>query len=119
MTAVRRRARRDDGWMSLELVGMAFLLLLMVLFVIQVAAVTYTMAQANGAARAAARASTLGQSGQSAARNAVSSSLHPVATGARGHWTVRLTVPRVVPRMPTMTIVRSATMPQTEPGIGG
>ncbi|GMA88157.1 hypothetical protein GCM10025868_34070 [Angustibacter aerolatus] len=52
--------------------GMAFLLLLMVLFVIQVAAVTYTMAQANGAARAAARASTLGQSGQSAARNAVS-----------------------------------------------
>ncbi len=55
----RRGRRRDGGWLSLELVGMSFFLFLAALMVAQVAAATYTIAQANGAARAAARAATL------------------------------------------------------------
>lgn len=93
------------------------------MLVLQGAAFSFTIAQANGAARAAARASSLGQSGVQAARDAVNPSLRPlVATGAPStyvhRWQVTLTVPRVVPMMPLWTVTRSASMPATEP-IGG
>jgi len=124
LSAVRRS--RDRGWLSLEFVGMSFLLFLVLMLVIQVAAATFTLAQANGAARSAAREASLsrGAGGASAARAAVSSSLRDgmVATGGSTgdgqSWQVTLRVPKVLPRMPDWTITRSAAMPSTEP-LGG
>jgi hypothetical protein len=103
---------------------MSFFLFLTLMIVVQVAAATYTMAQANGAARAAARAATLHQGATQAARAAVSDSLREdlvAAGGATGdgqHWTVTLRVPKVLPRMPDWTVTREASMPATEP-LGG
>jgi hypothetical protein len=122
----RLRRRGDGGWLSLEFVGMSFFLFLVLMMAIQVCAATYTLAQANGAARAAAREATLtgGLGGQAAANNAVSDSLRPVvsavggSTGDGQRWSVTLRVPKVLPRMPDWTITRSASMPSTEP-MGG
>lgn len=96
------------------------LFLVTLLFVLQGAAFSYTIAQANGAARAAARASSLGQSGVQAARDAVNPSLRPVvASGSPSsyvhRWKVTLQVPQVVPMMPSWSVTRSAAMPATEP----
>jgi hypothetical protein len=126
MSARRALARRlpgkrsEDGWLSLEFVGMSFLFLFSLMLALQVASATYTLAQANGAARAAARAATLRGSGQSAANAAVNPSLRPVrvsggSAGGQGQtWSVTLRVPRVVPLMPSWTVTRSASMPSTE-----
>ncbi|KQX65965.1 hypothetical protein [Angustibacter sp. Root456] len=121
-----RGRRTDGGWLSLELVGTSFFLFLAALMVTQVAAATYTIAQANGAARAAARAATLtgGAGADAAARGAVSESLRDglVATGGSTgdgqRWSVTLRVPHVLPRLPEWSVTRSASMPATET-VGG
>lgn len=128
MTARQRWSRRrgDGGWLSLEFVGMTFFIALTLLVVIQVAAATFTMAQANGAARAAARHATLnrGTGAEAAANAAVSPSLRPVvravggASGGGQTWQVTLRVPQILPRLPDWTVTRSASMPSTEP-LGG
>lgn len=115
-----RRLRGERGWISIEFVGMFALFLVTLLFVLQGAAFSYTIAQANGAARAAARASSLGESGVQAARNAVNPSLRPVvASGGPSayvhRWQVTLRVPQVVPMMPSWSVTRTAAMPATEP----
>ncbi len=114
------RTGRDGGWLSIEFVGMAFLLLLALMLALQVVSYTYSLSQVNGAARAAARAATLGRSAEAAARDAVSPSLHPVTTADPSDpdgqtWSVTVSVPLVIPRMPQWTITRTATMPSTEP----
>lgn len=121
-----RRPRGEGGWLSLEFVGMSFFVFLILMVLVQVTAATYTIAQANGAARAAARAATLhhGAGGDAAARDAVSASLRDglVATGSSTgdgqQWSVTLRVPKVLPRMPDWTVTREASMPATEP-LGG
>ncbi|GAB3591173.1 hypothetical protein GCM10027446_08220 [Angustibacter peucedani] len=117
-----RRVRQsgDGGWLSIEFVGMSFLFVFTVMLALQVVCFTYSIAQVNGAARAAARAATLGQSASAAAEDAVSPSLHPVTTAVPGapngqKWAVTVSVPKVIPRMPQWTITRTASMPSTEP----
>lgn len=105
---------------------MSFFILLVLMVLIQVAAATYTIAQANGAARAAARAATLnaGAGGDAAARDAVSGSLRDgltatgASTGDGQTWKVTLRVPKVLPGWPDWTVTREASMPATEP-LGG
>ncbi len=119
---MRRRVRGEGGWLSLEFVGMSFFLFLTLMALVQVAAATFTIAQANGAARAAARAATLnhGAGGRAAAADAVSAALRDGlqavggSTGDGQHWSVTLRVPKVLPRLPDWTVTREATMPATE-----
>ncbi len=113
--SARRHRRADGGWLSLELVGMFGLLLATVFAVLQVLAGAFALSEANTAARAAARAASLGEDPYSAAASAVSPSLRPVTVSGSGEtWSVSVPVPVVVGWLPLHAVTRSATMPDTE-----
>ena len=116
-TAVTGRTiHPDDGWLSLELVGMFGLVLVTLFAVLQGLAGGFALSEANTAARAAARAASMGRDPYSAAQQAVSPSLRPVQVDGGGEtWTVSVPVPEVVGWMHLGSVTRSATIPNTQP----
>jgi hypothetical protein len=92
------------------------LILVSMYIVLQAMAAMFVLTEANGAARAAARAASLGRDPYSAAQAAVSPSLRPVRVSGGGQtWRATIGVPVVVRWMPLADISRSATIPRTEP----
>lgn len=69
------RARRESGQASVELVAVIPFVILVALAVWQVALAGHTLWLAAGAARAAARADTVGSSAERAARSALPDSM--------------------------------------------
>ncbi|BBC33285.1 hypothetical protein SGFS_045790 [Streptomyces graminofaciens] len=111
-----RRLRADRGAAILEFAGFLPILMLVALGVIQLGLVGYGVNQAGTAARAAARAASLGEDGVAAGQASVSGWLNPEvdAPGGGGETTtatVVVTVPSILPLLDIPTIERSATMP--------
>lgn len=96
-TPTPRRARRDRGVASLELVGLLPLVALVVSMILQLVASAYTADAAESAARAAARAYSLGQDPTAAARHSLPSGIQPVSVTVHGPHhaaTVTVRIPR-------------------------
>lgn len=111
MTA--RRAARDAGAASIELIALVPALLAVALLVFQVGVAAWTATSTSEAAREAARASSLGRDAAAAAEAALPRALdvQSVSTFGPGHG-VRITV-RVptVAGLPSFSFTRSAVMP--------
>ncbi|MBT0772631.1 pilus assembly protein [Kineosporia sp. J2-2] len=105
--------RGDRGQSSLEFALLAPVLLVVGLYVFQVAVAMWTMTSTGEATREAARAFSLGRSPEAAAAAALPGALDVAGleTIGPGHG-VRLTVqvPRVAP-MPAMRVTREVVMP--------
>lgn len=69
--AARRRPPRDRGAVSIDLVGLLPIFLIAIALVVQSVAVVSAIDATNQAARDAARAASLGDSAQAAARDAL------------------------------------------------
>ncbi|MYW21876.1 pilus assembly protein [Streptomyces sp. SID2955] len=108
-------ARRDAGQVAIEYLGFIPVLLIVAMAGIQIGAVAYAAEQAGTAARAGARAASLGQDPGAACAQAVSGAL-TVSCGEDGGGadsvtvTARVTIPRIIWNFGEAT--RSATMPR-------
>jgi Flp pilus assembly protein TadG len=113
-TRHRDRDRGSErGQVAIEYLGFIPVLMLVAMAVIQVGLVAHAAQQAGTAARAGARAASLGMSAQQGCREAVSASL---CTEARGGDTVTVTatvrIPSVIPLWdPIGDARKTATMP--------
>lgn len=103
--------RRERGSVSIEVVALVPLLVLVALLVLQLGVAGWSSSQAQEAARAAARAQSLGEDPRAAAEGALSGSLevHSITTTSDS-VTLRVRVPRVSP-LPTFTVTRDVSMP--------
>lgn len=126
----RRRAAAECGQASLEFVGTLFMWLVIVLVTLQILLAMFALAQANSAARNAARSEVISAgSGQAAGRNAVADPLKrsgvqsscSTTGGSRGSVTCRvsITVPMLglhwIPQwVPPLVVTRQAVQPMTE-----
>ncbi|MFC5718927.1 TadE/TadG family type IV pilus assembly protein [Streptomyces gamaensis] len=116
-----RRARRQRGSASVELLGFLPVLMLVGLAAVQLGLVAYAAQQAGSAARAAARTASLddprltpGEAGRAALSGwlELDGADAPSCDGAaRTTATVSVRVPSVVPLLGGPTVTRSATMP--------
>ncbi|OYP15635.1 septum formation initiator [Streptomyces sp. FBKL.4005] len=107
------RRRRDLGQVAIEYLGFIPVLLIVGLAGIQLGAVAYAAEQAGTAARAGARAASLGQSYSQACADAVSGGLQVSCASAGGGDAVTVTatvhIPTIVWDLGDAT--KSATMP--------
>ncbi|BDH08069.1 TadE/TadG family type IV pilus assembly protein [Streptomyces seoulensis] len=114
----RSRTRpRDRGQVAIEYLGFVPVLLIVGLAGIQLGAVAYAAEQAGTAARAGARAASLGQGAQGACAAAVSGGLSVTCSeGGGGADSVTVTatvrIPDVVPGWDLGNAVKLATMPR-------
>lgn len=111
----RRRSDRQRGTASLELIGGIPFLLLAGALAMQFGLIGWTAISASDAARAAARAASLGESPHSAAQNALPAgiSLVSVSGGKSGQgysYTVTVDTPAIVPILDLGTLSRQADM---------
>ncbi|WP_367650313.1 TadE/TadG family type IV pilus assembly protein [Nocardioides sp. zg-DK7169] len=105
-----RGPARERGSVSLEVVGLVPLLLLVALLVLQLGVAGWSASQTQEAARAAARAQSLGQDPVAAAEGALPGSLDVDSIETSGDSvTVRVKVPRVSP-LPVFTVTRDVSM---------
>ncbi|MFH8220193.1 TadE/TadG family type IV pilus assembly protein [Streptomyces sp. NPDC018057] len=118
----RRGARADRGQVAIEYLGFVPVLLLVGLAAIQIGLVAFCALQAGTAARAGARAASLGHDAQAACAAAVSGGLSGRTTcvPAPGGDTVTVTatvrIPSVIPLWnPVGTVRKTATMPLDDP----
>lgn len=105
--------RRSRGSASIEMVVLTPMVLVMMVLAFQVIAVTYTTHAASQAARDAARAFSLAQSPEAAARSSLPSGVSLVSTTPFGpHHGVRVVVngPKMLPG-PFRQVTREVTMP--------
>jgi hypothetical protein len=112
----RRRPRSDRGTVSIEVVVLVPLLVLIALLTLQLAAAAWTVAQTQEAARQAARAQSLGQDPEKAAREALPGGIGLVdvdADAAEGRVTVQASIPMVFGILPLDDVTRSATIRST------
>ncbi|MEU1704765.1 TadE/TadG family type IV pilus assembly protein [Streptomyces sp. NPDC005706] len=111
------RRGRDRGQVAIEYLGFIPVLLIVGLAGFQIGAVAYAAEQAGTAARAGARAESLGQSAQQACAQAVSGGL-TVTCGASGGGadsvtvTASVSIPSIVPGWHFDPAEKSATMPR-------
>ncbi|WP_225826880.1 TadE/TadG family type IV pilus assembly protein [Streptomyces naphthomycinicus] len=107
------RPRRDRGQVAIEYLGFIPVLLIVGLAGIQIGAVAYAAEQAGTAARAGARAQSLGQSAQEACARAVSLPVECGTTAGDADSvtvTARVTIPKVLWSFGAAT--KTATMPR-------
>lgn len=120
-----RRPAGDRGQSAIEFLGVLPFLLLLIVAALQLFYTLYTVNATDTAARAAARAESLGGSPQQAAADALPSflrgSLRSVNYPARETVTVSVEVPVLFPglSLPAFHVDRSASMPMAEPGGAG
>ncbi|WP_411041946.1 TadE/TadG family type IV pilus assembly protein [Streptomyces collinus] len=105
----------------MEYLGFVPILLIVGLAGFQVGAVAYAAEQAGTAARAGARAASLGQSAQGACAQAVSGGLHVTCDESGGGddsvtVTATVSVPRIVPGWSFDPVQKRATMPRDHGG---
>ncbi|MBL1081225.1 pilus assembly protein [Streptomyces actinomycinicus] len=110
------RRMRDVGQVAIEYLGFIPVLLIVGLAGIQIGAVAYAAEQAGTAARAGARAESLGQGAAQACAQAVGGGLHVECgrTGGDGESvtvTAHVTIPRILWSFGDAT--KSATMPRS------
>ena len=113
--------RRDDGMIAVEAVAATPLVIFVGLLALQVGLIFAGVTQANGAARAAARADGLGLGARAAAEASLPGWLQRdlrVSSSGDGRVDLELRVPSVVPLLPTSTVHRTVTMPAA-PRAGG
>nr|BFD82967.1 hypothetical protein StreXyl84_23680 [Streptomyces sp. Xyl84] len=114
----RGRRPRDHGQVAIEYLGFIPVLLLVAMAVIQFGLVAYAAQQAGTAARAGARAASLGHDAQAACTAAVSGGLSgrttcdPEPGGDTVTVTATVRIPSVIPLWnPVGTVRKTATMP--------
>ncbi|MFJ3233544.1 TadE/TadG family type IV pilus assembly protein [Streptomyces sp. NPDC086787] len=95
----RRSGRRDSGQVAIEYLGFIPVLLLVGLAGIQIGAVAYAAEQAGTAARAGARAASLGESAQQACADAVSGGIAVQCDDSPGGDTVTVTATVRIPKI--------------------
>ncbi|MFF7971903.1 TadE/TadG family type IV pilus assembly protein [Streptomyces sp. NPDC007905] len=109
------RRGRDAGQVAIEYLGFIPVLLIVGLAGIQIGAVAYAAEQAGTAARAGARAASLGQNAQQACAQAVSGGLTVRCDQAPGGDSVTVIatvdIPRIVPGWHFDPARKTATMP--------
>ncbi|MGW4562277.1 TadE/TadG family type IV pilus assembly protein [Streptomyces sp. NPDC004561] len=111
-----RREGRDAGQVAIEYLGFIPILLIVAMAGIQIGAVAYAAEQAGTAARAGARAASLGQDPRQACAQAVSGGLS-VSCGRSGGGagsvavTATVAVPQIVPGWHFDPARKTATMP--------
>ncbi|WP_225837255.1 TadE/TadG family type IV pilus assembly protein [Streptomyces sp. NK08204] len=93
----RRRRRRDSGQVAIEYLGFLPVLLIVGLAGIQIGAVAYAAEQAGTAARAGARAASLGKGAQEACDQAASLKVNCFAE--RGGDSVTVTASVTIPKI--------------------
>jgi len=99
------KARREDGTASVELIAVVPFLLLMVLVAAQIGVVGYAAWSAGVASRAGARAAVVQRDAVVAARRALPPSLRSdAAVDDSDSVSVRVTVPRLVPGIPSLSV---------------
>ncbi|MGV9338518.1 TadE/TadG family type IV pilus assembly protein [Streptomyces sp. NPDC003688] len=117
---VRVRARvqvpaRDRGQVAIEYLGFIPVLLIVGLAGLQIGAVAYAAEQASTAARAGARAASLGQGAQAACAGAVGGGLKVSCASGGGGDSVTVTasvdIPQLVPGWSFGAAHKTATMP--------
>ncbi|WP_030749725.1 TadE/TadG family type IV pilus assembly protein [Streptomyces sp. NRRL S-31] len=106
--------RRDTGQVAVEYLGFIPVLLIVGLAGVQIGAVAYAAEQAGTAARAGARAASLGRSAQEACARAVSGGIDVSCSSGGGGDSVTVTA---TVRIPTVVwdlgdATKSATMPR-------
>jgi hypothetical protein len=95
----------EGGTASVELIAVLPFLLLTVVVIAQLALVGQALWSAGVAARAGARAALVGGSATKAARSALPTSMRRgAAVRAREGVTVRVAVPRLLPRLPQLHV---------------
>lgn len=105
-----RRSRTERGSVSLEVVMLVPLLVLVALLVLQLGVAGWSASQTQEAARAAARAQSLGEDPVAAAEGALSGSLEVEEISTTSDSvTLRVKVPRVSP-LPTFTVTRDVSI---------
>jgi hypothetical protein len=110
---VSRRTRSERGSVSLEVVGLVPLLILVALLTLQLGVAGWTASQTQEAARAAARAQTLGEDPWSAAQASLPGALEIDDLNRSGDRVeLRVRVPRVSP-LPGFTVTRDVSMAVT------
>ncbi|MFF4524459.1 TadE family protein [Streptomyces bluensis] len=111
----KHRPRNDRGASILEFAGFLPILLLVGMAAIQLGLIGYGANQAGTAARAAARAASLGEDGVAAGQAAASSWLNPQPLPEGGGdtttFSVTVTVPSVIPLFDPVDVTRAVTMP--------
>lgn len=112
----RRPGQPDGGMIAVEVAAATPLVLLAGVLALQVGLIFAGVTQANGAARAAARADGQGLSARAAAETSLPGWLERdlvVSSSGRGQVRLELTVPSVVPVIPPSVVHRTVTMPPT------
>ncbi|MGW0768303.1 TadE/TadG family type IV pilus assembly protein [Streptomyces sp. NPDC002676] len=106
-----RRRRRDGGQVAIEYLGFIPVLLIVGLAGIQIGAVAYAAEQASTAARAGARAASLGHGAQGACDEAAGLQVHcdPVLGTDSVKVTATVAIPQILWNFGTAT--KTATMP--------
>ncbi len=95
----------EDGTASVELIAVVPFLLLAVLVAAQIAIAGHALWSAGLAARAGARAALVGGEAAAVARRALPPSMRDGSTvDDSGEVSVRVTVPRLLPALPRMTV---------------
>lgn len=110
----RRRLAGDRGQSTLELVAVVPVVLLLAGILLQLAAVTWAITDVTDAARHGARASSQGNDGCAAARNALSGRLAADMTDCdhdRGTVTITVRAPILVSGFEDVDIRRTAELP--------
>lgn len=109
----RRLSHRDRGVASIEVVGLLPLVALVVSMILQFVAAAYTTNATEAAARAAARAYSLGQDPTAAARRSLPSAMAPKRVTVHGPEhaaTVVVHVPRLSV-LPVHDVSKTVVMP--------
>lgn len=112
----KRSGRRERGTAALEFIGMFPFLLLAGLVALQFGLVGWVAVSTTDAARAAARAASLGQNPQLAAARALPGGLSPLSVtglhiGSGYRYTVTVKAPSIVPLFDLGTVSRTVDMP--------
>lgn len=106
------RRRGDGGQATLELVAMVPFVLFVTATLLQLAAVVWAITDTSEAARQGARASSMGDDGCSAARDALSGSLRTMSCSAGGGTlAMEVDAPIIVPGFEDVVIRRAADLP--------
>jgi len=111
-----RRQRDERASVSIEVVALVPVLVLVALLVLQLGVAGWTTSQTEEAARAAARAHSLGQDPEAAAERALPGALDVLDLWVNGDTvTVKVEVPRVS-ILPKFTVTREVSIPSS-PGL--
>ncbi|ELS56204.1 TadE/TadG family type IV pilus assembly protein [Streptomyces viridochromogenes] len=106
---------RDRGQVAIEYLGFIPILILVAMTGVQLGLIAYTAQQAGTAARAGARAASLGESAQEGCVNAISDWLSVTCVPAEGGDEVTVTatvaIPSIVPGWNFDPARKTATMP--------